>query len=148
MKRSPLNRGTSQLKRTKLNPMSKRRKASVLNNRGWRHEMRLQPCALRSWSPCSGLPDIHEILRRSAFRNSEGHPELCVPLCRRHHQIDDDDPILAERLGIRIPRWAYDLDPEGTVAWCAETRAGLQGTAKLERSSYFMHDRTPPWREQ
>ena len=127
--------------------MSKRRKEHVLNSRGWRYEMRLEPCALRAWSPCSGLPDIHEIIDPPPQRGVGERSGLATPLCRRHRNIDDDDPILAERLGIRIPRWAYDLDPEGTVAWCAETRAGLQGTAKLERSSYFMHDRTPPWRE-
>ena len=72
---------------------------------------------------------------------------LCVPLCSLHHAIDDNDPILAERLGIRIPRWAYDLDPEGTVAWCAATRAGLQGNYSTPYDSYFVNDRTPPWKE-
>lgn len=109
--------------------------------------MRAEPCALRAWSSCSGFVDTHTVLQRAALSDRAVIRGLSIPLCRLHRRIDDDDPILAERLGIRIPRWAYDLDPKGTVAWCAATRAGLQGNYSDPYSSYFLHDRTPPWRD-
>jgi hypothetical protein len=47
LKRTALNRGTTQMKRTEMRKMSKKAAASQRRNSGWRAELVKQPCALR-----------------------------------------------------------------------------------------------------
>ena len=85
-------------------------------------ERRDRGCALAGYSPCRRPRAGHEILRRSAMKGTAYELRFVVTLCGAHHAIDDDDPRLAERLGIRIPRWAWDQYGEPLLAECAALR--------------------------
>ena len=74
-------------------------------------------CALSQLKGCTGPTgrlwthgdelEFHEVIRRSQLAGSHLNPFLVIPLCRGHHEMDSDLSV-AQRLGLRAPRWAYD----------------------------------------
>jgi hypothetical protein len=124
LKRTGLRRGTSQLKRTRLQAVSKRREAE------WpaRTEMREQVfdrdgrrCVLagKNTGPCSGTPlTPHHLLK-----SGQGGPyTLCnlVTLCAGHNTWVEDHPPEAYALGLVIRRGETFDD-----AWELMVKAGL-----------------------
>ena len=115
------------MKRTPLKHRSKKRASeqtarravcvAVLDAYGGR-------CALSHLGDCTGptgLPwtqgdglDFHEIIRRSQLAGAHLNPFLVIPLCRGHHDMDADLGD-AQRLGLRAPRWAYDMHGQDAV---------------------------------
>ncbi len=64
-------------------------------------------CALRGYRfPCSGRIDVHEVVRRSKYRDAATDRRVQAHLCRAHHELDGDY-LDAQRLGIRVPGWVW-----------------------------------------
>lgn len=138
MKRSkPLRRGRGLRRSGRLAPVSDRRAAErdereqvrefVLAAHGYR-------CALAVHGDCRNefggrwrlgdRLDTHEVVRRSQLRGAHLLPLVCLPLCRGHHDLDLVLPV-AERVGIRVPRWTVDrYGLELVVAELARVRSG------------------------
>ena len=111
-RRTPLNRGTSQLKRTPLNPVSKKRqreaKARTALNREalYRAGGRCQAVELVPEVTCSGPLDVDEIVLRSGRPGGHLDPENVQVLCRAHHDWKHDHPKEAVERGLR--RWSWE----------------------------------------
>ena len=84
-------------------------------------------CVLAWHSDCGGPLDVHELVRRGQMKDAPYIRELCVPLCRTHHDLDVRMSV-AERLGIRMPRWVWDQHGLAAVAECERIRAAHGGT--------------------
>ena len=94
MRRTPINRGTSQLKRKAWLRTRKPMKRTRWREKGdptYRAKVRSLPCCARSLSQCFGRIDPHH----AGWDHSKGEGKgtgikatdsTCVPLCRRHHQ--------------------------------------------------------------
>lgn len=78
-------------------------------------------CQLRGNGPCWGPLDVHEVVRRSQHPGSHLIEELCITLCRRHHDLDESR-FVAEGLGIRVPDWEYEQRGEMALAEAAALR--------------------------
>jgi 5-methylcytosine-specific restriction endonuclease McrA len=115
MKRSPLQRGTSQLARTPLARIGrkKRSKASARAEVIKRVRRRDRICqfwfcvadALAVWPhglllPCLDVLDVHEIVPRSVWPDGDLEVDNCVLLCRRHHEWIDSHREIAEMIGL------------------------------------------------
>lgn len=124
MKKTPLQRKTA-LKRTSSLRNQSARTAARSGERRAVAERALAtygPCALSGLGGCWGPTDAHELVRRSSMRGVAYDDRFVVTLCRAHHDIDDADPARAERLGIRIVRWAWDRCGEATLEEAARLR--------------------------
>lgn len=119
MKRTPLKRGTSRLRRR--TPLARVGRRARLN-RGRRETVvalvraRDVSCQFGGINPafasaCRGELDVHEVIPRSAWPAGVFEVLNCVLLCRRHHCWVDDHPDLAHRVGLhgfsyeRPDRW-------------------------------------------
>lgn len=122
MKRTPLARSTKPIRK-----VSKKRAAERPQRLAIVEEVmsKVAVCCLAPLGDCWGPSDPHEIVRRSASPGSHLKKELVVRICRKHHQIDDDDPELAQTLGIRIPGWAYRMYGNEAVAEAQRLRQQL-----------------------
>jgi hypothetical protein len=113
------------MKRTRLNPISKKRRAALPARSAVIREVheRDQHCRFWdfAWDPkagweegdlvgvptrCSGPLDVHEIVRRSQNSKAWLDPEACVLLCRRHHQVVSENPKLGHMLG--LVKWSWE----------------------------------------
>lgn len=131
----PLDRGTSELARTKAPERTTRLKPvsdQTAARRPEREAVRKLTCALSHLGPCEGPIDTHEIVRRSQMRESAYMDDLTIGLCRKHHRLDEFK-LTAERIGIRIPVDFYVQDPERYVAEAAELR--VRAVAPMEPTS-------------
>jgi hypothetical protein len=107
------------VKRTRLNPISKKRRAALPARSAVIREVheRDQHCQFisRLWAPesgweegdlvgvptrCSGPLDVHEIIPRSAWSAGWLEPSNCVLLCRLHHSWVTENPRVANLLGL------------------------------------------------
>lgn len=129
MKRSPLRRGIGLQRRTRLNPVSKRR----LSLAPERTKVRLT--VLRRDDGCCGegipgvphggigdrLPlEVHELAGGSRRHETFLQPEFCVSVCPQTHDWVNAFPAEAERVGLRLASW--ETDP--TVARVRRIQAG------------------------
>lgn len=129
MKRSPLRRGIGLQRRTRLNPVSKRR----LSLAPERTKVRL--AVLRRDGGCCGegvpgvphggigdrLPlEVHELAGGSRRHETFIDAGWAVAVCPQTHGWIDDFPAEAERVGLRLASW--ETDP--TVAQIRRIQAG------------------------
>ena len=114
MKRTPLKRGTSQMKRTELNPTSTKRTAEnrersrvMVDLFGSQEDWR---CSVEGsldhgiMGPCYGPIHGHEILTRGRG-GSITDPANIVLLCDRHNEWASSHPEDAHRLGLVRHSW-------------------------------------------
>ena len=99
MKRTPLAR------RTRIAPISAKRR-SLLARRSEVREIVLDRdggCVGATRLPdivCAGPVDVHEIVRRSQNANAWLEPDLCVAICRAHHDAVHAHPAQAREAGL------------------------------------------------
>lgn len=125
MKRSPLKRGTSQLKRTPLARVGKRgnskkaERANVVAIVRARDKICQLPERLADHCEdmtdsdfnavmhvmCHGPLDVHEIIPRSAWPDGELVESNCQLICRRHHEWVDAHPAIAHQIGLHGYSW-------------------------------------------
>lgn len=122
MKRSPLKRGTSVLKRTPLARVGWRKRNEQLERSHvirtvhardvrcqflfWALQAKMDdkigkledpiPC----WNPEGSGGDVHEIIARSVWPKGYLDPDNCVLLCRAHHEWLDAHRAQAEAIGL------------------------------------------------
>jgi hypothetical protein len=99
------------MKRSRQNPISKKRRAQLAERKQVREFVlaRDNGCigaALVSWVPCAGPIDVHEVVRRSQDSTAWLNPELCVSLCRAHHDYTHHNPGVAYQIGLLRRRTA------------------------------------------
>jgi hypothetical protein len=106
--RSPLKRSTVPLRRlTPLRKVSKKR-ARLLRERSKVRAFVLlrdggcKGAAVVPSVSCSGPLDVHELVRRSQWREGFLHPENCVLLCRGHHDFVHANPSSARAVGLLL----------------------------------------------
>lgn len=90
VRKTPMRRGSSQMKRTRLKPESDKRKAE----RPLRAEVRVETlrraghqCQARELVPevaCMGVPYTHEVAQRSVSPGSHLRVELTMAICGAH----------------------------------------------------------------
>lgn len=140
-RRTALAPGDSRLKRSRLAPVSARRRAEApVRSKALAAVGRRDGtgCTFRPLGGCVGRVAGHEIVRRSQLAGSHLMPEVIVLVCEAHHRLDLHK-LTAERWGLRIPRWAYDADPLAAVLEAGRIRA-----LRLQR--YSGPDTEPFWR--
>ena len=150
MKRSPLKRGASQLKRTPLarsggnlarsgpvNARSTKRKAAMVERAKLWDVVRAEQGNRCAWPRCArDWQDLHEVHTRARSGGNITDRRIIIGLCREHNGKAGDDPRAAECLGVVVPSWAAenDLDHAMNVA---------------ERLRLVLHQGDPqpcPWR--
>jgi hypothetical protein len=117
LKRTPLKRGESQMKRTKLNPVSDRRKEvnklrkeAMLEHFGKRETWVCQGKELIG-TPCFGDVNGHEILSRARSGQSDKNllnMEGIILLCNHHNSWVEDNPKIAHELGLTKHAWEVE----------------------------------------
>lgn len=123
MKRSPLKRGTSRLKRTPLARIGKRLNSKKAERADIRFIVirRDKTCRFECYysaahynglttfdAPyfkCWSILDVHEIIPRSTWPDGELVESNCVLICRRHHIWIDQHPELAHEIGLHGFSW-------------------------------------------
>lgn len=55
--------------------------------------------------------DVHELIRRSAWRDGIYHPNNCITVCRAHHDWIGANPERATALGLSLPSWTPHCTP-------------------------------------
>jgi hypothetical protein len=112
VRRTPLARGTSQLRRTPLAQVGRKTKSKASRRAACRRTVLRRDVSCRFvqymgvipgsdwWSPCSGHEDVHEICARSVWPDGDLEPDNCVLLCRHHHHWLDSHRDLAVRAGL------------------------------------------------
>ena len=112
------------MKRTRLNPISKKRRAALPARSAVIREVheRDQHCQFIAalWNPeagweegdlvgvptrCGGPLDVHEIIPRSAWSAGWLEPSNCLLLCRAHHRWTTENPRVANLLGLSKSSW-------------------------------------------
>lgn len=102
-------------KAIELAPLRAEVVAAVLHRDSYR-------CQLRGYAgDCYGPLDVHEVVRRSQHPGAHLDETLCITLCRRHHELDEDR-VLAETIGIRVPGWRWERDGMRAVRDAAALR--------------------------
>lgn len=94
----------------------------------------------RCWHPRGELLDVHEIVRRSKLSGAHLVLDLAAVLCRGHHDLDDSDPDLAQRLGIRIPLEPYKAFPRKALLQARTLRVHANETGTLGEPPYWLRD--------
>jgi hypothetical protein len=129
VKRSPLKRGTSQLKRTPLarsgatlsratavNPRSKKRKAAMAERSKLWDVVRAEQGNQCGWPRCARpWVDLHEVHTRARSGGNITDRRIIIGLCREHNGKAGDDPRAAECLGVVVPSWAAENDIDHTM---------------------------------
>lgn len=106
-RRTPLNRGTSQLKRTPQKRKAEARARTQLNKEALRIAgYRCQAVELVPEVTCWGQLDVDEIVLRSGKPGGHLDPENVQVLCRAHHRWKDDHPKEAVERGLR--KWSWE----------------------------------------
>jgi hypothetical protein len=113
--RSPLKRNSVPLRRlTPLRKVSKKR-ARLLRERSKVRAFVLlrdggcKGAAVVPSVSCSGPLDVHELVRRSQWREGFLHPENCVLLCRGHHDFVHANPSSARAVGLLLRSHERDV---------------------------------------
>lgn len=107
MKRTELRRGTSELKRTRIQPVSKKRQREAPTRRAVVAEAHSRDgyrCVAADVVPevkCWGPLDGDEIVKRSARPGGHLDASNVQGLCRAHHDWKDTHPLDAARRGLR-----------------------------------------------
>lgn len=118
MKRSPLNRGSSQLARTPMPPRTtpiKPQSAKRIGERDQRQQVIEQTmrrsggqCEARDLVPeidCWGPLDTDEVVGRGVHPGAHLDETLTQTLCRAHHDWKHAHPTEARRRGLRKTSW-------------------------------------------
>lgn len=110
-RRTPLKRGTSELKRTPLRRVSAKRRAQLAEERKLKERLleenpRCVAEDLVLEVECRGPLDKHELVRRSHWRAGAVVMENCVLVCRTHHDWIGSHPAKAVALG--LAKWSTD----------------------------------------
>ena len=103
-------------------------------------------CALHTPGECRGAAgyvwrvgdplDFHEVVRRSQWPGAHLDERFVIPLCRHHHNLDLRLSV-AEQVGIRAPRWAYDrLGVDVVLAELSQRRAAYRAGDTLGPPSW------------
>jgi hypothetical protein len=109
VKRSALKRSSVGLRR--LTPLRKvsRKRSRQMRERwqvrafvGLRDEGQCRGALLVPLVGCAGPLDVHELVRRSQWREGFLHPENCVLLCRSHHDFVHANPSSARAVGLLL----------------------------------------------
>lgn len=93
------------MKRSRLNPISKKRRGLLAERKVVREFVlaRDNGCVGRplvSWVDCAGPIDVHEVVRRSQDSTAWLNPDLCISICRAHHDWTHDNPGVAYQIGL------------------------------------------------
>lgn len=117
MRRTPISRSTllkrtpGPLRRTPIKPVSAKKRELDQNVRSELRGLVLHRagsrCAFaetRRLGGCGGPLDVHEIHPRSADPSAPYIERNCRVLCRRHHELLTADTLLAQCVGMYIPR--------------------------------------------
>ena len=144
-RRTPLNRGTSQLKRTpmdrgkglasgqtplkrasKVAPRSKKRKAAMVERSALWDVVRAEQGLQCGW-PRGAKPwdDLHEVHTRARSGGSITDRRIIIGLCREHNGKAGDNPRAAECLGVVVPSWAAENDLDHAMAVAERQRLVL-----------------------
>lgn len=106
-----MKRGGWLKRKTRLQPMSERRKSEVLRRREVVEQVRrrdgnrCQAAGLVRSVICCGPLDPHEIIPRSSWRAGYLEPDNVVIVCRAHHDWIGDNPLEAEAVGLHGWSW-------------------------------------------
>jgi len=114
MKRSPLKRGTSQIKRSPLKPVSDKRKEvnqqrqeAMIAHFGRRATWKCQIGDIIG-TPCFGAVNGHEILSRARSGQSDANlldMSGILLACNHHNGWIEDNPTKAHELGLTKHAW-------------------------------------------
>jgi hypothetical protein len=106
LKRSPMPpRKTPLRSRARLKPMSVKRRRDLVKRKAVREFVlgRDGGCVARDKLPqiaCSGVLDVHELVRRSQWRAGWLVADNAIVLCRAHHDWCHAHPLEARNLGL------------------------------------------------
>jgi len=109
-------RGGYLKRRTRLRPMSERRKAELSDRRVVVAEVRARDrdCQARYIWPevvCRGPLDVHERIPRSAWRGGWLVVGNCLLLCRAHHdEIDRNDETLRRAVSLGLHGYSWEAE--------------------------------------
>jgi hypothetical protein len=113
-----LKRGTSELTRTPLARVGRRKKKKAPARRDVVANVNARDVSCRFWftaksyigphdhtlhllaPECGGHADVHEIIPRSIWPDGDLDMENCILLCRQHHIWIDSNRDLAEEIGL------------------------------------------------
>ena len=93
------------MRRSRLNPISKKRRSQLAERKQVREFVlaRDNGCVgaqLVTWVSCAGPIDVHEVVRRSQDSTAWLNPDLCVSICRSHHDYCHANPGVAYQIGL------------------------------------------------
>lgn len=121
IRRTPMERGTADLKRSPLKPVSPMRRQENRERRAL--VVRLwpdgRPQCVVPWCP-RPADDLHEPLTR-ARGGSITDPDNAVPVCRPCHDWIGAEPVWAYQLDLLVPSW----DPRSLAQQAADRKAKL-----------------------
>lgn len=110
-RKTPLAKSASPLKRTRINPVSKKRqdekperdkvREAVLK----RDDFTCQARGITDGPDCWGPLDIDEIISRARMPGGHLNIDNCQVLCRGHNLYKEDDPLWALRHGLAKNSW-------------------------------------------
>lgn len=106
LKRTPLQRGSSTLKRTRLSPVSAKQRQRVDDRRGTvaealaRDRQRCRLLDMLVGHRCAGPITPHHLRKQSAEHDDSA--ENIVALCAAGNTFVENEPLLAHRLGLVI----------------------------------------------
>jgi hypothetical protein len=139
-RRTPLKRGSSQLKRSPLkrtgatlarsgpvNARSDKRKAQMAERSKLYDVVRAEQGNVCAWPRCvRPWDDLHEVHTRARSGGNITDRSIIVGLCRTHNGAAGDDPRAAECLGVVVPSWAAESDLAHTMAVAERLRLVLK----------------------
>jgi len=104
LRRTPLKRGTSQLRRSPLKPMSEKRRDAIPDRAQVRSQVfardgyRCQAASLFLDVRCFGNLTVHHLTKAS--QGGTYTPDNLVTLCARHNDLIEERPTIATALGL------------------------------------------------
>lgn len=96
-------------------------------------------CELKGWGYCQGPIDPHEVVGRGVRPGSHLEPELVIGLCRGHHGLITVEPALGERVGARMPSWAYIKWGQVALTEAARRRAWTRAAGRPIEAPTWAH---------
>jgi hypothetical protein len=88
---------------------------------------------------CRGSIVGHELVKRSAKRDAHVIPGLVVPLCWFHNGWVEDNPRSAQRAGLSVPGWYYEMAGEMAIDEAAQLCMNA-AKGKVGRPSWWPPD--------
>ena len=97
-------RGRSELRRTRLNPVSDKRRAENVERADLRERLSRERKHCEFPGCRAPWVDMHEVKKRSRG-GSITDPENILCLCREHHEFTEAEPAKATEMGLLKPSW-------------------------------------------